>query len=116
MRIVDASGKYIIPALWDMHVHGVSNKRTAELFIANGITAVRSMFDDFNAIQEIRNAIKLGTAVGPRIYASGPILDGPKPVWPGSIAVATAEAGRTGSGQSEGTRRRFHKGIQRSTA
>jgi imidazolonepropionase-like amidohydrolase len=93
-RIVDASGKYIIPGLWDMHVHGVSNKRTVELFLANGITGVRSMFDDFDAIEDLRNAIKSGAVVGPRIYASGPIVDGPKPVWPGSIAVATAEEGR----------------------
>jgi hypothetical protein len=92
--IVDATGKYLIPGLWDMHAHGVSNKRTIELFLANGITGVRSMFDDFDAIKDLRNAIKSGTVVGPRIYASGPIVDGPKPVWPGSIAVATAEQGR----------------------
>ncbi len=93
-QFVNATGKYAIPGLWDMHVRGASNNRAAELFIANGVTGVRSMFDDLDAIQELRIAIKSGAAVGPRIYASGPIVDGPKPVWPGSIAVATVEQGR----------------------
>ena len=41
-RVVDAKGKFIIPGLWDMHVH-TSHKNFLTLFIANGITSVRDM-------------------------------------------------------------------------
>ena len=42
-KIVDGRGKYLIPGLWDMHVHGTNYESTLPLYIANGVTGVREM-------------------------------------------------------------------------
>jgi len=99
-QVVDATGKFLIPGLWDMHVHIASDanpggKETClPLFIANGVTGVRDMGGDLDALQQWRREIAQGTLVGPRIVAAGPMLDGPMPAWPNSLAVATAPEGR----------------------
>ena len=41
--IVDASGKFLIPALWDMHVHTDNAERDFPMFVANGVLGVRNM-------------------------------------------------------------------------
>jgi imidazolonepropionase-like amidohydrolase len=81
-RIIDASGKFLIPGLWDMHVHiaGISadpawskNVILPEL-IAYGITGVRDMGGDLDALLAWRKEIEAGTLTGPHIVASGPML------------------------------------------
>lgn len=93
-RIIDGKGKYLMPGLWDMHVHTWNKELFFPLYLANGVTGVRDMFGYIVQINRWRQEIEAGTLVGPRIVAAGPIVDGPKPVWPGSIAVANAEQGR----------------------
>ena len=99
-QIIDGRGKFLIPGLWDMHVHmyatpdmnpadGSARTFFAPRFVANGVTGVRSMFDRLTAIEELRTA-----AVAPRIVTAGPMLDGPHPFWPGAIACETPEQGR----------------------
>ncbi|HJZ69858.1 MAG TPA: amidohydrolase family protein [Blastocatellia bacterium] len=92
-QVIDASGKFLIPGLWDMHVHAFDKGLFSPLFIANGITGVRDMFSPLPAINQWRKEIKDGTIIGPHIVAAGPIVDGPKPIWPGSIAVSNADEG-----------------------
>ncbi len=92
-RVVDGNGKFLIPGLWDMHVHCTGTPHFSELYIANGVTGVRDMFTSMPEIETERKAIQSGQA-GPRIVAAGRIVDGPKPVWPGSIAAKDAEEGR----------------------
>jgi imidazolonepropionase-like amidohydrolase len=92
--VIDATGRFLIPGLWDMHVHEWDKNLFFPLFIANGITGVRDMFGPLPLIKQWRKEIEAGTTLGPRIVAAGPILDGPKPIWPGSIAVSNAEEGR----------------------
>ena len=98
---IAASGKFLIPGLWDMHVHIVfgdwfphGKEVTLPLFIANGITGVRDMGSELDVLQQWRKEISAGTLVGPRIVMSGPMLDGPKPRFPSSIAIRTPEDGR----------------------
>jgi len=96
-QVIDAMGKFLIPGLWDMHVHALWNWRTdtfLPLFIANGVTGVRDMYGDLEILQRVRRQIADGARIGPRIVTAGPIVDGPKPVWGGSIAVATEAEGR----------------------
>jgi imidazolonepropionase-like amidohydrolase len=99
-RIVDGRGKFLIPGLWDMHVHmfGVlppaaedPSGRTyfAPAFLANGITGVRSMYDDLGAIRKLREAIP-----GFEVVASGPVLDGDPPYFPGFVGCKTDEDAR----------------------
>jgi tetratricopeptide (TPR) repeat protein len=89
---VDATGKFLIPGLWDMHVHWY-DKDYLPLFIANGVTGVRQMFGAPEHYQW-RKEIEAGQRVGPHMLIASPIVDGPKPVWPGSIAVSNASEGR----------------------
>ena len=89
---VDGTGKFLIPGLWDMHVHWYE-KDYLPLFIANGVTGTRQMYG-VPMFQQWRQEIEAGKLLGPRILIPSPIVDGPKPVWPGSIAVANASDGR----------------------
>jgi len=98
---VDGSGKFLIPGLWDMHVHMVfgdwfprGKEVTLPLFIANGITGVRDMGGELEVLQQWRKEIAAGTLIGPRMVISGPMLDGPQPRFPSSIAIKTPEDGR----------------------
>ena len=92
-QVVDATGKFLIPGLWDMHVHWFGyDKAYLRLFILNGVTGVRIMWGAPIHF-EWRREIEKGTLLAPRMVISSTILDGPKPIWPGSIAVANeAEA------------------------
>ena len=99
--LVDGKGKFLIPGLWDMHVHMVfgdwfprGKEVTIPLFIANGILGVRDMGGELETLQQWRKEIIAGTLIGPRIVMSGPMLDGPAPRFPSSIAIKTPEDGR----------------------
>src|SRR5262245_40155352 len=91
-RVVDASGKFLIPGLWDMHVHWY-DKQSLSLFTANGVTGVRQMFG-FPVHLEWRRELDSGKLLGPRMAIASPIVDGPAPFWPNSIAVPNADEGR----------------------
>ncbi|MCW5935584.1 MAG: amidohydrolase family protein [Fimbriimonadia bacterium] len=92
--VIDGTGKYLIPGLWDMHVHGTPLPGFSELYIANGVTGVRDMYWNPKEMDALRQNLKSGKRTGPRVIAAGRIVDGPKPFWPGSIAVSNAEEGR----------------------
>ncbi len=91
-KVVDASGKFLIPGLWDMHVHWYS-RETLTLFTANGVTGVRQMFGNSDLLRW-RDEIAKGSLLGPRMMVASPIIDGPEPVWPNSISVRNEEEGR----------------------
>ena len=96
---VNCRGLFLIPGLWDMHVHLVfgdwfpdAQEISLPLFVANGVTGVRDMGSELDIVQDWHNEIEAGRLIGPRIYTSGPMLDGPKPRFPSSVAIATPEA------------------------
>ena len=91
-KVVDGTGKFLIPGLWDMHVHWYI-RDTFTLFIANGVTGVRQMFGNSNLLRW-RDQIAKDSLLGPRMVVASPIIDGPDPVWPNSIAVSNEEEGR----------------------
>ena len=98
---IDGKGKFLIPGLWDMHVHMVfgdwfprGKEVTLPLFVANGITGIRDMGGELEVLQQWRKEIAAGTLIGPRIIISGPMLDGPQPRFPSSIAITSSEDGR----------------------
>lgn len=98
-EMIEADGQYVIPGLWDMHIHFrggeeliEENKNLIPLFTANGITGVREAGGDMTStIFKWREAIEQGQMVGPHIFTSGPKLDGPGGTWAGSIPVNTQE-------------------------
>jgi imidazolonepropionase-like amidohydrolase len=101
-QIVDAQGKYLIPGLWDMHVHlaGVSadpswSKQVfLPLLIANGIVGVRDMGGDLESLLAWKNAIEAGTLLGPHIIASGPWLASGGKKSPEQFPVSNEEEAR----------------------
>lgn len=101
--VVDGTGKFLIPGLWDMHIHVFRNavdKRKEyyfPLFIANGITSVRDMWtkpQNMQYINEWREQVSSVTGVVPRFATVGSLVDGVPPVWPSSDTVKTAEEAR----------------------
>ncbi|HSP17646.1 MAG TPA: amidohydrolase family protein [Thermoanaerobaculia bacterium] len=77
--IVDGSGKFLIPGLWDMHVHlGYTTSSALPLFVANGITTVRDMGGSLAELDAWRTKIGAGLLTGPRILRVGPMLNGQK--------------------------------------
>jgi imidazolonepropionase-like amidohydrolase len=100
-RLVDGSGKYLIPGLWDMHVHEIfgdwiprDEKVVPPLFVANGVTGVRDMGGDLDELKVWRADVAAGRLLGPRMIIAGPMLDGPVPRFPSSAPVANAADGR----------------------
>ncbi|HWT00628.1 MAG TPA: amidohydrolase family protein [Pyrinomonadaceae bacterium] len=76
-RVVNASGKYLIPGLWDMHVHLSWTKASAlPVLVANGVTSVRDLGGRLDELDAWRTEIAAGLRVGPRILRAGPILNG----------------------------------------
>ena len=100
-KVVDGSGKYLIPGLWDMHVHEVfgdwlprNEKIVPPLFVANGVTGVRDMGGDLDVLKVWRAEIAEGRMLGPRMIIAGPMLDGPVPRFPSSAPVKDAASAR----------------------
>ncbi len=100
-RVVDARGKYLIPGLWDMHVHTAfgdwlppNEQVTLALFVANGVTGVRDMGGDLEILERWRSQIAAGRLLGPRMVIAGPMLDGPTPRFPSSAPVGNEAEGR----------------------
>ena len=80
-QVVDASGKYLVPGLWDMHVHLSKAKAEAlPVLVANGVTSVRDMGGDLDELRGWQRAIRAGEIVGPRIKMAGPMLEAPATV------------------------------------
>lgn len=98
-RSIDATGKYAIPGLWDMHVHFgggdaliEENKNLLPLYVAHGVAAVRDAAGDLSpSVFEWRDAVAAGRLDGPTIFTSGPKLEGYKSIWPGDIEVGSHE-------------------------
>src|SRR5712672_4334780 len=99
-HVIDGRGQFLIPGLWDMHVHSAfgdwfpgGRDIILPLFIANGVTGVRDMGGDAPVLFEWRKQITDGKIVGPRMVISGPMLDGYLPNgklrFPSSVAITT---------------------------
>ncbi len=74
-RVIDGTGKYLIPGLWDMHVHLRDLDGTLPLFIVNGVTTVRDMGSVLEETVALRKQIQEGKLVGPRIRTSGMMVE-----------------------------------------
>jgi imidazolonepropionase-like amidohydrolase len=75
-RVINGKQKYLIPGLWDAHVHLTkAGMSSLPLFIANGVTGVRDMGSDFSEAAKWRSQIDAGELVGPRIKTSGQMIE-----------------------------------------
>lgn len=99
-RVVDGQGRFLIPGLWDMHVHFgggpaliEENKALLPLYVAHGITSIRDASGDLpEQVLAWRAALREGSLAGPRLFTSGAKIEGIRPVWKGTLEVGD-EAG-----------------------
>ncbi|MBL0170302.1 MAG: amidohydrolase family protein [Gemmatimonadaceae bacterium] len=96
-QTINARGRYVIPGLWDMHMHFgggpaliAENRALMPLFIAHGIVAVRDAAGDLSeSVLAWRDSVAHGTITGPTIFTSGPKIEGINSIWPGDQEVDT---------------------------
>lgn len=103
MMRVDGEGRYLVPGLADMHTHfsgypeAGGNERHAGLslellsYVATGITTVRNMSGS-DAHLESRRRVAAGELLGPRIFTTTNIVDGPQAIWPTAIKLTDPAA------------------------
>ncbi len=93
----DCSEKFVIPGLWDMHIHDADDSATRyeyiPLFLANGVTGIRDMWGSKEMLK-LRDEIKEGKFTGPRMIVGSPIVDGAKAFFRRSLSAKTPEQGR----------------------
>ncbi|MBN2510439.1 MAG: amidohydrolase family protein [Spirochaetales bacterium] len=87
MRIIDATGKYLLPGFSDMHVH-FTHLDELKLYLANGVTRIRAMVG-FPWYLMIRKLILQKRLLGPSFITVGPLLDGEGSIWPFAQIVET---------------------------
>lgn len=100
-QILDATGKFLIPGLADMHVHLTgageptgSREFIIPLLLASGVTTVRDMGGNVEDLLRLRNEISSGIRLGPQISFTGSYLDGDPPAYQPSIVVKTSTEAR----------------------
>lgn len=102
-EIIDGSGKYLIPGLWDAHVHFSYIEELApsmfDLFLAYGITSVRDTGGRIEFVKQWKDRAVADPTMAPRVMIAGPLLDGEPNVYDGSspgrpplsVGLATVE-------------------------
>jgi imidazolonepropionase-like amidohydrolase len=94
-RIIDGTGKYLMPGLSDMHVHLMRDTTELLLYLAHGVTTIRELAGEPMYLGW-RERIATGKLVGPRLYVASPFIDAPTGkramAWfgGGTFAIATA--------------------------
>lgn len=96
IEVIDAKGKFLIPGLWDMHIHLGPPDIFFPLLVANGITGVREMFDGIPlpVIRQWRSRSDVPRIVAPGFIDGPPILWSGAPLPIGAFAVGTPEQAR----------------------
>ncbi len=77
-NVIDGSGKYIIPGLWENHIHLSKVRSNAlKLMVVNGITSVKDLGGEINELIRWKNQVQDGERIGPTIYMAGSYLESP---------------------------------------
>ncbi len=97
-QVVDAGGRWIIPGLWDMHVHALWDSSAYrdffEDFVAYGVVGIRDMGGVPAVVNDARQYLANPDNIGPEFVAAGHIIDGPTPLHQGiAVGAVTAEDG-----------------------
>lgn len=93
--LIEASNKYIIPGLWDMHAHLWGDEDwILDRYTALGITGLRCMHGSDKGIEDVKKNRKDGFYRGFEFLYSSPITDGPGETWPGTRVASNPEEGR----------------------
>jgi imidazolonepropionase-like amidohydrolase len=96
-RVIEGKGRFLIPGLWDMHVHFGGgpelideNKALLPLYVAYGVTTIRDCSGDLPYdVLSWRREIAERRLFGPTLLSSGPKIEGIKPVWKGTLETGS---------------------------
>lgn len=97
---LDGKGGYLIPGLWDSHVHVFSSAdepaTALPLYLINGVTGIRDMGALWPIAKQLdlQARIATGKILGPRLVLSGAWVDASPGSWPGMFLADTPEAAR----------------------
>ncbi len=87
-EVVDGSGQYLIPGLWDFHVHLTYDARFTDampgLFLNHGITSIRDTGGPLELVVRAVESIRAEGAIAPRVFFAGPLMDGEHVVYDGN--------------------------------
>ena len=86
--VIEGGGRYLMPALTDMHVHLLRADLPA--YLKSGIARVRNMWGH-PTITQLTSETSNGTTLGPTIHSVSPGLDGSPPQWPFTQLVTDAK-------------------------
>ncbi|MGE0554750.1 MAG: hypothetical protein AB7R55_15080, partial [Gemmatimonadales bacterium] len=93
---IDGTGKFLIPGLWDMHVHQFGyDEHGFPLFLANGVTTIRDVGGRLDRVGYLRQESRYRRLLGPRVLIAGPMLE--------SEIVVEASQGTIAEGASVAT-------------
>src|SRR5512133_765406 len=74
--VVDGTGKYLIPGLFEMHAHTSKTRASAlGLYVLHGVTTIRDQGSEHAEVLRWRHDIRDGARVGPRMLIAGPYLE-----------------------------------------
>lgn len=90
--VIDMRGKTLLPGLWDMHAH-YEQVEWGPIYLAAGVTTVRDVGNELEFIKAVRDVIKTGKGLGPRLLLAG-IIDGDSRSALGVIRANNAEEAR----------------------
>jgi imidazolonepropionase-like amidohydrolase len=93
-KIVDGTGKFLIPGLWNNDLHGSFEDGKAHFpqLLSAGITTIRDMGAPLDDILRLRDATESGALIGPRVFVAGPLMEGPTPIKMGLIEDLFSES------------------------
>ncbi len=89
---INLVGKTVMPGLIDAHAH-VERWATGR-YVAWGVTTVRDLHGGSDTVLALRNALNLGSIVGPRMFSAGAMIDGVPPTYPNATGIATPDQAR----------------------
>ncbi len=92
LDVLDGTGKFLIPGLWDMHAH-YEQVEWGPIYLAAGVTTVRDCGNEFDYITTVRDTLQSGRGIGPRLLIAG-IVDGNGPIALGAVTADTPEEAR----------------------
>jgi imidazolonepropionase-like amidohydrolase len=87
--VIDTAGKTVLPGLWDMHAH-FEQVEWGPIYLATGATTVRDCGNELEFITAVRDAVRNGHGLGPRLLLAG-VVDGTGPAAIGVQRVDNAE-------------------------
>ena len=87
--MLDATGKYAVPGLWDMHAH-YEQVEWGPIYLAAGVTTVRDVGNEFDFIRTVHEELdrRENPAIGPHLEFAG-IIDGTGPISLGAVIADT---------------------------